>query len=53
MDCEEDAKKVVKKRLKKRDSAVKRIGLGTPPDCFTVKIGLMMTNLCGKLKKYQ
>jgi len=28
MDCEEDAKRVVKKRLKKRESAVKRIGVG-------------------------
>lgn len=28
MDCEEDAKRVVKNRLKKRESAVKRIGVG-------------------------
>ena len=28
MDCEEDAKRVVKKHLKKRESAVKRIGVG-------------------------
>lgn len=28
MDCEEDAKRAVNKRIKKRGSAVKRIGVG-------------------------
>jgi hypothetical protein len=33
MACEEDAKREVKRRLKKRESAVKRIGIG-----YTVKL---------------